>query len=132
MSNAVTIDSHQHFWKYHPQVHEWINEDMAVIRKDFLPDDLLPVLQQQNIDGCVAVQADQSEAETDFLIGLANDHSFIKGVVGWVDLRANTRCERVSAYFTGRGSFVYVADFVCERYKSVERFWIYLRHSCVS
>ena len=98
MSNAVTIDSHQHFWKYHPQVHEWINEDMAVIRKDFLPDDLLPVLQQQNIDGCVAVQADQSEAETDFLIGLANDHSFIKGVVGWVDLRAENLQDRLDHY----------------------------------
>lgn len=94
----LSIDSHQHFWKYHPTVHDWINEDMKGIRKDFLPDDLAPVLQQNHIDGCVAVQADQSEKETDFLIGLAKENDFIKGVVGWVDLRASDLEDRLSHY----------------------------------
>ena len=80
------IDSHQHFWHYHPVQHEWIDDDMTVIRKDFLPADLQPVLQQHQIDGCVAVQADQTEAETNFLLALQKDNPFIKGVVGWVDL----------------------------------------------
>ena len=67
------VDSHQHFWKYDPVDHAWINDSMLVIRKDFLPGDLLPILQQNNIDGCIAVQADQSEKETDFLIDLEDD-----------------------------------------------------------
>ncbi len=92
------IDSHQHFWEYNPVVHQWINDDMRVIRKDFLPQDLLPILQQNNISGCIAVQADQSEKETDFLIGLANQNSFIKAVVGWVDLRAKNIRERLAYY----------------------------------
>jgi L-fuconolactonase len=92
------VDSHQHFWKYDPVDHEWINDDMSVIRKDFLPGDLLPILQQNNIDGCIAVQADQSEKETDFLIELANKNDFIKGVVGWVDLRAENIKERLAHY----------------------------------
>jgi L-fuconolactonase len=70
--------------------HAWIDDDMAVIRKDFLPSDLEIVYKEQGIDGCVAVQADQTLAETDFLLKLASDHDFIKGVVGWVDLRSNT------------------------------------------
>jgi L-fuconolactonase len=92
------VDSHQHFWTYDPIDHNWINDEMLVIRKDFLPGDLLPILQQNNIDGCVAVQADQSEKETDFLIGLANKNSFIKGVVGWIDLRAENIKNRLAHY----------------------------------
>ncbi|MES2372844.1 MAG: amidohydrolase family protein [Bacteroidota bacterium] len=92
------VDSHQHFWKYDPVDHAWINDSMLVIRKDFLPGDLLPSLQQNNIDSCIAVQADQSEKETDFLIELANTNTFIKGVVGWVDLRAENIRERLAYY----------------------------------
>lgn len=93
-----SIDSHQHFWQYHPVTHDWINEDMAVIRKDFLPVELQPLLQQNNISGCIAVQADQSEKETDFLIQLATENTFIKGVVGWVDLRAENIRDRLLHY----------------------------------
>jgi L-fuconolactonase len=92
------IDSHQHFWQYDPVKHDWIDDDMAVIRKDFLPPDLQPALQQNNIGGCIAVQADQTTKETDFLLALQKENSFIKGVVGWVDLRADNIEEQLSFY----------------------------------
>ena len=94
----MKIDSHQHFWQYDPSKHEWINDEMKTIRKDFLPEDLAPILQQNGINGCVAVQADQSEAETDFLIELASKNDFIKGVVGWVDLMADDVYDRLEYY----------------------------------
>src|SRR5690606_24380844 len=84
----MTIDSHQHFWKYDPLKHGWINDDMSVIRKDFLPSDLIKVYEEYQIDGCVAVQVEQTLEENDFILNLAKDHGFIKGVVGWVDLRS--------------------------------------------
>ncbi len=80
------IDAHQHFWKYHPQNHAWINEDMKVIQKDFLPEEISSIFAKEHIDGCVSVQVDQTEAETQFQIELAKENSFIKGVVGWIDL----------------------------------------------
>ena len=83
----MTIDSHQHFWKYDAKKHAWIDDSMSNIRRDFLPSDLKKVFDDNDIDGCVAVQADQTLAETDFLLDLANENDFIKGVVGWVDLR---------------------------------------------
>ncbi|MCD0472733.1 amidohydrolase [Flavobacterium sp. JAS] len=83
----MTIDSHQHFWIYEADKHTWINDDMRVIRKSFLPEDLKLIYQTNGIDGCVAIQADQTLAETDFLLDLANKNDFIKGIVGWVDLR---------------------------------------------
>lgn len=94
----MTIDSHQHFWFYNPERDTWITDEMAAIRRDFLPADLEPVLKANGIDGCVAVQADQSEAETTLLVSLANAYDFIKGVVGWVDLRANNLYDKLETY----------------------------------
>lgn len=82
------LDAHQHFWKYNPRRDAWITGDMAAIQRDFLPVDLEGTLAANGIDGCVAVQADQSLDETQFLLDLAARHPFIKGVVGWVDLRS--------------------------------------------
>lgn len=82
------IDAHQHFWLFEPVKDSWITPDMKVLKHDFMPQDLLPVLVENGVDGCVAVQADQSLAETRFLLNLAADHSFIRGVVGWVDLQS--------------------------------------------
>ncbi|ANW96934.1 amidohydrolase [Wenyingzhuangia fucanilytica] len=94
----LVIDSHQHFWKYGTENHSWIDDEMAIIRKDFLPTDLKAVYQENNIDGCVAVQADQTIEETNFLIDLATQNNFIKGVVGWVDFRADDIDEVLKHY----------------------------------
>jgi L-fuconolactonase len=96
----MVIDSHQHFWIYEAEKHAWIDDDMKVIRKDFLPEDLQLVYQHNDVDGCVAVQADQTLAETDFLLALAKKNDFIKGVVGWVDLRASDIDEVLRQYST--------------------------------
>jgi L-fuconolactonase len=92
------IDTHQHFWSYDPKIHDWINEDMKVIRKDFLPADLAPILKENNVDGCIAVQADQTDTETQILIREANQNSFIKGVVGWVNLKDKEIEEKLEEY----------------------------------
>jgi L-fuconolactonase len=94
------IDSHQHFWKYDPQKHGWITDEMNVIQRDFLPEYLKPFLNIHQIEGSVAVQAEQSEEETLFLLSLADKHDFIKGVVGWVDLQAIDLRKRLEYYAT--------------------------------
>lgn len=80
------VDSHQHFWKFDPVRDNWITEEMEVIAHDFLPSDLEPLLHENGLSACIAVQADQSEKETVFLLNLAKENAFIKAVVGWVDL----------------------------------------------
>ena len=94
----MIIDSHQHFWKYDPVRDNWIDDSMEIIRKDFLPKDLKPLLDENGIDGCIAVQADQSETETEFLLTCAAENPFIKGVVGWVDLTAENLEKRLMHY----------------------------------
>ncbi|MDX1602408.1 MAG: amidohydrolase family protein [Salinimicrobium sediminis] len=95
----MRIDSHQHFWKFDPQTYPWITDEMAVIRKDFTPEDLSPLLKENGFYGCIAVQADQSEAETEKLLKMAEQYSFIKGVVGWIDLTSPDVEERLK-YFS--------------------------------
>jgi L-fuconolactonase len=83
----MVIDSHHHFWRYTPQEFGWIDEDHAVICRDFLPEDLQREMAGV-VDGVISIEARQTEDETRFLLGLADRHTFILGVVGWVDLRA--------------------------------------------
>lgn len=96
MSNR--IDSHQHFWKFDPVRDSWIDDSMLKIQKDFLPEDLLPLLSENKFQGCVAVEAHQSEEQTNFLVDLASKNDFIKGVVGWVDLRNKNISERLNHF----------------------------------
>ena len=93
------IDAHQHFWTYDAARHAWITDDMKAIRRDFHPRDLEPLLGRHHIEGSVAVQVDQTEDETLSLLALANRHDFIKGVVGWIDLR-NDNLESRLEYFS--------------------------------
>ena len=95
----MRVDSHQHFWHYHPVRDAWITDEMAVLKRDFLPADFLPELRANGIDACVAVQADQSEEETRFLLDLAEKHREIAGVVGWVNL-LDERVEERLEYFS--------------------------------
>jgi L-fuconolactonase len=94
----MRIDAHQHFWTYQPARDGWITDEMSILKRDFLPEDLLPELGSAGIEGCIAVQADQSEEETRFLLGLADKHPTILGVVGWVDLRAPDIAERLARF----------------------------------
>jgi L-fuconolactonase len=88
MEAPMRIDSHQHFWNYRPSEHTWMTDQMAVLKQDFLPRDLEPLLESIQFDGCVAVQARQNLEETRWLLELAEEYPFIQGVVGWVDLRS--------------------------------------------
>ncbi len=91
----MRVDAHQHFWKYSPETHDWINDEMKVIRKDFGPTELGAILQANNINGCVAIQADETEKETSFLLEIADKHPFVKSVVGWMDLLVDDPAERL-------------------------------------
>jgi L-fuconolactonase len=82
------IDAHQHFWTYNPAEYDWIDDSMAALCRDFLPQDLKPELEANDFQGSIAVQARQTMEETRWLLGLAERSPSILGVVGWADLRS--------------------------------------------
>ncbi|WP_200866533.1 amidohydrolase family protein [Sphingobium sp. C100] len=82
------IDAHQHFWALANPFTAWPTPDLAAIHRDFAPDDLRPLLAQAGVTGTILVQAAPDVDETRFLLGLADAHDFVKGVVGWIDFEA--------------------------------------------
>ena len=87
-ASAIRLDSHQHFWSYDAQQYPWIPQGSA-LQRDWLPNDLAPLLARAGLDGCVAVQARQTVEESRWLLTLADHAPIVKGVVGWVDLRSD-------------------------------------------
>lgn len=92
------IDAHQHFWKYDPGKDSWITSEMAVLARDFMPEDLEPILKKHHFDGCVVVQSSQTEEENIFQLKNAENNPCIKGIVGWVDLRSAGLEEKLQEY----------------------------------
>ena len=92
------IDTHVHFWNFDPDRDSWITEDMRAIRNDFAPENLSRIYQDLQITGCIAVQANQSEGENEFLLNLADDHDMIKGIVGWIDFKNPNLESRLDYY----------------------------------
>ena len=83
------IDAHQHFWRLERGDYDWLTRDLGVLYRDYSPEDLDPHLRGQGIEGTILVQAAATVAETRFLLQLADQHGFISGVVGWVDMEAS-------------------------------------------
>lgn len=84
------IDAHHHLWHYHEKEYGWIGPEMEVLKRDYLPEELMGLAERSGVIGSVAVQARQTTAETRWLLGLAAANPFICGVVGWFDLRSQT------------------------------------------
>jgi L-fuconolactonase len=95
----MQVDTHVHFWKYNRSRDGWITNDMKTLQQDYLPQTIAQTLKRNDIDGCVAVQVEQAEVETLFLVELSKTHDIIKGVVGWVDLQ-NENIEERLHYFS--------------------------------
>ncbi|WP_189418458.1 amidohydrolase family protein [Cellvibrio zantedeschiae] len=84
----LRVDSHQHFWQLNRGDYHWLNAEPATINRDFLPQDLQPLLRKNAVDYTVIVQAAETVEETDYILELANTHPFVAGVVGWVDMNS--------------------------------------------
>lgn len=94
----MKIDSHQHFWNYSAAEYPWIGSEMKRLACDYLPGDLQPLAESCGLGGSVAVQARQSLEESRRLLELADATPFIRGVVGWVDLRSAAVATQLSQF----------------------------------
>ncbi|MBO9436813.1 amidohydrolase family protein [Ruegeria sp. R13_0] len=93
----MKIDAHQHFWAVARGDYGWLTPDLDVIYRDFTPDELAPMLKDAGIEGTVLVQAAPTVAETEYMLSLADETSFIKGVVGWVDFEVPDATTQIAA-----------------------------------
>lgn len=102
----MRVDSHHHLWKYNDSDFGWMTAEQSVLKRDYLPSDLNPALQEHGIDKTVAVQARSMVGETEFLLEVAETVEYIGGVVGWIDFEANdlsSQLERFADYPACKG-----------------------------
>jgi L-fuconolactonase len=121
----MKIDTHQHFWRYNTAQYLWMGENMGSLRRDYLPGHLAPLLKSAGIDGTVAVQARQQLEESYWLLELANQNPFIKGVVGWVDLcnpKVTEQLEKLAPHTKFRGVRHVIHDEPDDRFMMREDF----------
>jgi L-fuconolactonase len=83
----VIVDAHHHFWDPATADYPWLTDELAAIRRAFGPDDLAPLVAASGIDATILVQTRSSVAETEAFLATAAETRFVRGVVGWVDLR---------------------------------------------
>src|SRR5215831_17247182 len=95
MTNDLIVDSHQHFWQVGLFDYPWMTPELGVLYRDFRPEMLAPIRQGNGVAQTILVQASNSIAETRWLLSLAEEHSFIAGVVGWVDLQSDQAADQL-------------------------------------
>lgn len=94
----MKIDAHQHFWIYNAGDFDWISDETPILKKNWLPKDIEATLTKYGITGVIAVQARQSLKENEFLLELAEQYDLIKGIIGWIDIRADSLSEYLEVY----------------------------------
>ena len=90
------IDSHQHFWRIGANDCSWPTPELP-IHRDYLPDDLAPLIVAAGVAGTIVVQSQESDRDTDWLCDVAAETPWIFGVVGWADLKARNAPARIAA-----------------------------------
>ena len=110
----MIVDAHQHFWDLDKVAYPWLTPDQGVLHRTYQPEDLLPELRAAGVDRTVLGQAADSYEETDAMLALADEHAFIAGVVGWVDLTDPAEAARAIERYRQHPRFVGVRHLIHE------------------
>ncbi len=89
------IDSHQHFWDLDRFQYKWMPSGPSILRRNYLPEDILPEIHENNVSGTILVEAHSSDEESDLMLTWAEQYDFIAGVICWADLTSKRLTERL-------------------------------------
>ena len=94
----MIIDAHHHLWKFNNADYGWMDDSMGILKRDYLPGQLEEQIKSTGVNGTVVIQARQTIEETRWLLEEADRNDFIKGVVGWVDLRSEALGDQLAEF----------------------------------
>jgi len=99
MSSNELIDSHQHLWVMSERAYDWIEPSYGVIYDDFTPERLQPEIAPSGVTGSVLVQAADTYEDTFYMLDIANEYEFVRGVVGYIPLDRTAEAARALKIF---------------------------------
>lgn len=97
------IDTHLHLWRRSPGQYGWLTPELGAIYDDFDASQARSELVTAGVDAAILVQADDSEADTEFMLAVARDNPWVLGVVGWIPLDDSRRAESTLAKWLESG-----------------------------
>ena len=80
------IDAHLHVWDLDRSRYAWLTPQLGPLHATFTAEQARAELDASGIDEAVLVQAEDSERDTELMLEVARRHSWVVGVVGWVQL----------------------------------------------
>jgi len=80
------IDAHLHLWDLGVAEYAWLGPEHGALHRTYSAEEAARTLRAAGVERAVVVQAEDSVADTEFLLGAARQHAEIAGVVGWVRL----------------------------------------------
>lgn len=92
-SAGLRIDAHLHVWELPSgaaggpgRPYPWLTPDHGELYDSFTPEQARTELDRAGFDAAILVQADDTMADTDYLLAVADTHPWVAGVVGWIPL----------------------------------------------
>lgn len=80
------LDAHLHVWDLQTNTYPWLTPDLGPLYANYSIEQVATESRAAGIAEAILVQAEDSVAETEYLLALATEHSWIRGVVGWLPL----------------------------------------------
>ena len=111
---SIRIDAHQHFWSLARSDYGWLTPTLEPLYRDFEPSDLAPLIRRNGIDKTILVQAAPTVDETRYLLNIADQHEFIAGVVGWINMEGGKESVQTLRNLMQSGKFVGVRPMIQE------------------
>lgn len=93
----MKIDAHHHIWQLARGDYGWLTPDLTPLYRDFGMAEVTPFLTRFGIEKVILVQAAPTEAETQYLLSIADADPRVAGVVGWTEFSAPDAPARIRA-----------------------------------
>ncbi|MBY3308183.1 amidohydrolase family protein [Rhizobium laguerreae] len=94
----MIMDAHHHLWSLARGDYVFPPPGDTVLYRDYMPSDLEPHLVDNGVAGTIVVQTTDTIEESQFLLDLAFQSRFIKGVVAWWNLADGAMLDALLAH----------------------------------
>ena len=86
LRDSAPLDAHLHVWDLTVNRYPWLGPQHGVLYANFSPEQARQELEASGVGSAILVQAEDSVAETEYLLDVADRSDWVAGVVGWVPL----------------------------------------------
>ena len=92
------IDSHQHFWDPSRGDYHWMPKDNPILNRKYEVKDLSEVSESIDLHKTILVQAAATNAETEYMLHIAESSNLVCGVVGWVNFEDKNQLNQLKIF----------------------------------